>query len=677
MSNDPLLQPYTLKHLTLKNRILSTSHEPNYAEDGLPTERYRLYHREKARGGIALNMIAGSAIVAEDSPAAFGNLQVFRDEVVPHLRRLTEDCHEHNCKVMIQLTHLGWRTNWNHSDWLPVISASRVREPAHRAFPKEMEDWDIARVIQRFADATERMKEAGLDGVELYASGHLVDNFWSPKTNQREDAYGGSLENRMRFATEMIDAVRDRVGPDYVIGMRLVIDEDLPGGLGAEEGAEISRRLAATGKLDFLNVNRGTPMTDNLMADLIPLQGSPASPHLEAAGRIKSQVDIPIFHAARINDVATARHAVASGKVDLVGMTRAHIADPHIVRKITEGREDQIRPCTGATYCLGRIYEANEALCIHNAATGREAFMPHAIPSADDTKKVVIVGAGPAGLEAARVSAERGHKVTLFEAQDQPGGQIRLITRTRRRAEMLGIIDWRMAELERLGVATHFNAFADADDIRVEAPDIVVVATGGVPDTGVCQGSNLATTTWEVISGEVKPTGEVLVYDDHGQEQAMQAIETLAEAGASVEAITPDRMLGPDVSGINHAPYGRCISKHGVRVTVNTQLRGISDQGNRLVATLGSEYSDRAETRLVDHVVIEHGTLPVDDLYFALKPLSRNLGEVDHHALINGQPQRISTNPDGAFQLFRIGDAVASRNIHAAIYDGLRYAKDF
>src|SRR3954447_4331129 len=235
-SNDPLLQPFQLKHLTLKNRIMSTSHEPNYHEDGMPKDRYRLYHVEKAKGGIALTMTAGSAIVSQDSPAAFGNLLAYKDEIVPWLKKLADECHEHGAAVMIQLTHLGRRTNWNKADWLPVLSASPVREPAHRAFPKEMEDWDIERIVSDYASAAQRVQAAGLDGFEFECYGHLMDAFWSPVTNKRTDEYNGSLENRLRFSFRVLKAVRKAVGPDLIVGCRLVADEDRPNGISRQEG---------------------------------------------------------------------------------------------------------------------------------------------------------------------------------------------------------------------------------------------------------------------------------------------------------------------------------------------------------------------------------------------------------------------------------------------------------
>ncbi len=680
LRNDPLLQPYQLRHLTLKNRLMSTSHEPAYSEDGLPKERYRLYHAEKAKGGIALTMTAGSAIVSRDSPAAFGNLQAYRDEIVPWLRELADACHEHDCKVMIQITHLGRRTGWNKADWLPVLAPSPVREPAHRAFPKTMEDWDIDRIVADYASAAQRMQAAGLDGIEFESYGHLMDGFWSPLTNQRDDDYNGSLDNRLRFTFRVIDAVRAAVGRDFLVGIRMVADEIVEQGISRSEGIEIARRLADSGKFDFLNIIRGTIETDAALTRVIPITGMKSAPSLDFAGEVRQATKFPVFHAARISDVATARHAIASGKLDMVGMTRPHIADPHIVKKVLAGDEHRIRPCVGATYCLDRIYEGGEALCIHNAATGREATIPHVISRAGGpTKKVVVVGAGPAGLEAARVAAERGHSVTVLEASGKAGGQIQLAMQNPRRRELVGIVDWRLAELERLGVEIRYNAWAEASDVEALSPDVVVVATGGLPQNPPLDaGGDLVVSTWDILSGAVKPAAEVLLYDDNGGHQGMGAAEVIAHAGSRLELVSPERFFAPEMGGMNHVPYVKSFQDKGVRITINTRLRAVRREGNRLVATLGSDFSDGYREELeVDQVVVEHGTLPLDDVYLALKPGSRNLGAVDYERLVKGGDILPVRNAGAPYSLVRIGDAVASRNIHAAIYDGIRFAMRF
>ena len=679
-SNDPLLQPFSIKHLTLKNRIMSTSHEPNYSEDGMPKDRYRLYHVEKAKGGIALTMTAGSAVVSRDSAPVFGNLLAYKDEIVPWLRALADQCHDHGAAVMIQLTHLGRRTVWNTADWLPVVAPSPVRESAHRAFPKEMEDWDIERIIRDYADAAERMQAARLDGFEIECYGHLMDGFWSPATGRRDDDYGGSLDNRMRFGMRVLQAIRDRVGENFLVGLRIAADEDWNQGLTRAEGIEICQRFKASGLIDFLNIIKGHIDHDAPLAGIIPIAGMKASPHLDFAGEVRAATRFPVFHAGRINDVATARHAIAGGKLDMVGMTRAHIADPHIVRKIHEGREHDIRPCVGATYCLDRLYEGQDTLCIHNPATGREATMPHVIaPTEGKRRNIVVIGAGPAGLEAARVGAERGHTVTIFEAAPNAGGQIRMLAQLQRRKELIGIVDWRVSQCERLGVDIRYNTVAEASDVLNFNADIVIVATGGLPrNFAIEQGGELAVSSWDILSGDVKPAEDVLLFDDNGAHPGMAAAEFIAEAGARLELVSPERFFAADMGGLNLVPYMKTFTKRSVKITTMTRVRALAREGNKIKATLWSPYTQAdCGERIVDQVVVENGTAPLADLYFDLKEHSVNRGEVDHLALIEGRPQTINVNTRAGFQLFRIGDAVASRNIHAAIYEALRLAKEF
>jgi N-methyl-L-proline demethylase len=676
MSSDPLLQPFKLKHLTLRNRLMTTSHEPAYPEDGMPKGRYRAYHVERARAGLALTMTAGSAAVAQDSPPVFNNILAYKDEVVKWMKEMTDACHEHGAAVMIQITHLGRRTRWDKADWLPVVAPTYVREPAHRAVPKIMEDWDIERIIKNFADAAERMKAAGVDGVEFESFGHLLSQFWSPMSNHMTNEYGGSLENRVRFSLEVLKAVRDRVGPDLLLGVRYCVEELSPDGYDLTDGIRISQMLKGSGLIDFLNVTRGHIETDPGLTDNIPIMGMASAPHLNAAGEVRAATKFPVFHATRIQDVATARFAVASGKVDMVGMTRAHLADPHIVRKIMEKREQDIRPCTGANYCLDRIYQGNMAVCIHNPSTGREEAMPHDIEKADEKKKIVVVGAGPGGLEAARVGVERGHDVTVFEAAPKVGGQLLLTAQSPRRKEMMAIADWRQAQCDARGVSFHYSTFAETENVIALNPDVVVIATGGLAHTGnLKEGAEHVVTSWDILSGDVRPGSNVLIYDDAGDYAALQAAEIIAESGAKLEIMTRDRMFSPEVMAMSLTPHMRALQKHDVTFTVTYLLEKVRAQGNELVATIGSDYGGISREKTYDQIVVNFGTLPNEDLYFALKPLSSNLGAVDHQQLIFGKTQSLVKNKEGKFQLFRIGDAVAARNTHAAIYDALRLVR--
>jgi len=677
-SNDPLLQPFQLRHLRLKNRIIVTAHEPAYPEDGMPKARYRAYQVERAKGGVAMTMTAGSAAVSRDSPPVFNNILAYKDEVVPWMRDMTDAIHEHDCAVMIQLTHLGRRTTWSKADWLPVVAPSHEREAAHRAFPKKMEDWDISRIIQDYVDAAERMVAAGVDGVEFEAYGHLMEQFWSPLTNTLDGPYGGSLENRARFAFDVLRAVRKRVGDKPILGLRYSADDTLVNSFSAQDGITISKMLRDSGLVDYLNIVRGHIDTDAGLTDLIPVQGMRANPHLDFAGEIRAATGFPTFHAAKIQDVTTARHAIASGKLDMVGMTRAHLTDPHIVRKIMAGREDTIRPCVGANFCLDRIYQGGEAYCIHNPASGRELTMPHEITAAAVKRRVVVVGAGPAGLEAARVASERGHEVVVLEAAPKAGGQIRLTSQSPRRREMIGIVDWRLTRCEERGVRFRFNTLADADTVLAEKPDVVIIATGGLPHTEVLSaGNELVVSSWDILSGDIKPGRNVLIFDDAGDHPALQAAEVIAQSGAKVEVMTPDRSFSPEVMAMNLVPYMRSLQKHDVTFTVTFRLESVQREADgSLLAIVGSDYGGVHKERRVDQVVVNHGTRPLDDLYFELKPQSSNQGAVDYTALIDGQPQAAPAAGSGGFQLFRIGDAVSARNTHAAIYDALRLVKD-
>jgi 2,4-dienoyl-CoA reductase-like NADH-dependent reductase (Old Yellow Enzyme family)/thioredoxin reductase len=670
-SADPLFSPFTLKTITLRNRIVSTSHEPAYGEDGLPGDRYRAYHVEKAKGGVGLTMIGGSAIVSPESAPAFGNLQLFKDEAVPHLRRLSDEVHDHGAAVMSQLTHLGHRTsNYTH-DWVPAVSVSAVRESSHRAWARPADKLDLDRIARDFADAAMRCKEGGLDGVELMAYGHLLDAFWTPARNRREDEYGGSFDNRLRFPLQVVRSIRAAVGDDFILGVRMTFDEGRSEGLTSDEALKIAHALTDAG-IDFISVIRGFIDTDAELARMIPPMGTPAAPHLEFAGWVKQNVTVPVMHAAKIGDVATARYAIAEGLIDLVGMTRALIADPYLAVKVAAGRTDQIRPCVGASMCIDGIYNSGAAYCAHNPSTGRELRLPHQVKRAPGPKRVAVVGGGPAGLEAARTLRERGHDVVLFEANPSLGGQIALAAKSPRRRDLIGIVDWRIDECKRLGVRVERNHFVEAAELAGADFHTIVIATGGLPNIAVAEGSHLAIDSWDVMSGAAKPRGDVLVYDDHGGHQALDAIEMLARAAASVELVTPERTISPDVGALTVAGYLQMLADHDVTMTPAHRLVRIERANGRLRATFVVDGARRAIERCVDTIVIEHGTLPVTDLYDALVDASVNSGEINTKELLALSPQSSIHNPDGRFRIYRVGDAVSSRNIHAAILDSFR-----
>jgi len=673
---DPLLESFQLKHLHLKNRIITTSHEPAYNDDGFPKDRYIAYHLERAKGGIAMTMTAGSAVVSKDSPPSFDNIHAYKDEVVPWIKKLTDTIHDHDCKIMIQLTHLGRRTSWSKGDWLPSLSSGKHREPAHKAFPKVMESWDIERIIKEYGDAAERMKEGGMDGVELEGQGHLIGQFLSPLTNELSTEYGGSLENRLRFTIDVLSDIRKKVGQDFIVGIRCVFDEVEEGGITKSEGLKIAKILSDSGLVDYLNVNKGRIHTDPILTKHIPIQGMKSAPHLEFAGEIKKEIKLPIFHASKISDVATARYAISNGLVDMIGMTRGHLADPHIVTKIKEKREEDIRPCVGATYCLDRIYQGEEALCIHNAATGRELKFPNIISPSTVKKKIVVVGAGPAGLEAARIAGERGHEVVVFEAAPDPGGQIRLCAKSERRRDMLGIVDWRMQQCAKKNVKFNFNVVAESQDVLDEKPHTIIIATGGMPNLELFETKKdleNVYTSWDIISGDIKLSDNILIYDEAGDHTGMQSAEIAIKEGSTVEFMTPDRLISSEIMGMNLTPYLKNLQDKKITYSIAKRLLDVSIKGNKLNALIGSDYDENFKyNSSYDQVFLNYGIKPLDELYYSLVPFSKNKGEVDYNKFINGDEQDIIKSDNNKFNLFRIGDAVSSRNIHAAIYDALR-----
>ncbi len=674
-SSDPLLQPLRIRHLELKNRIMSTSHACGLEEGGMPLERYQAYHEEKARGGLALTMFGGSSNVSPDSPNTFQQLNVGTDEIIPHLLNFSRRVHGQGAALMCQITHLGRRGESYKDNWLPTIAPSAIRETLHRSFPREMDENDIARVVKDFGDAAWRCKEGGLDGIETLAGAHLIGQFLSPATNKRTDGFGGSVENRCRFGLMVYEEIRRRVGDDFIVGFRYVVDEGMKGGLSFNDCVEIAGIFERSGTLDFFNAVYGRMDTEiGLAVDNMPGMASPIAPWLQKAAAFRKEVGLPVFHAARIADISTARYAISEGLLDMVAMTRSHIADPHIVNKIMRGEEDRIRPCVGATHCMSE----HRPRCVHNPASGHEGALPHVIrPSEGPRRRVAVVGGGPAGLEAARVSAERGHEVVLFEAANETGGQVRLAKEASWRGDIVGVVDWRAAEIERLGVDIRHNAYAQPDDVRAVSPDIVVVATGGVPDLDWLDGNEHATSVWDALTDPVPGVDDVIVYDGTGRHAAPSCAERFAKAGCNVSLVCIDGFAAAEMAYAERTLWKKHLYDAGIAVTPDHRLVAIEPDGNRLRGIFLNESNGATMERSADRIIVEHGTRAVTEVFDGLRSGSSNDGVTDLDALLAGRPQPETGTAEGDFALYRIGDAVASRNIAAAVLDALRLCRTF
>ncbi|EOD78823.1 DgcA Dimethylglycine demethylase subunit A [Grimontia indica] len=681
---DAIFQPLAINKLTIRNRVISTAHAEVYAtENGMPTERYIKYYEEKAKGGIGLCVCGGSSPVSIDSPQHWwSSVNVSTDEVIPHFQNLADAMHKHGAAIMIQLTHMGRRSRWDGGNWPTLMSPSGIREPVHRATCKTIEPEEIWRIIDDFAQAVRRAKEGGLDGVELsFAHQHLVDQFWSPRVNRRTDEWGGSFENRMRFGVEILKAVRAEVGPDFAVGIRMTGDEFHPDGLDHENMKEIAAYYDGLGMIDFFSVVGSGCDTHNTLANVIPNMTYPPEPFIHLAAGIRSVVNVPVMHAQNIKDPVQAARALESGLIDFVGMTRAHIADPHLITKVKLGQTDQIRQCVGANYCIDRQYQGIDVLCIQNAATSREAKVPHIISKTDGPiRKVVVVGGGPGGMEAARVCAERGHQVTLFEKNSELGGQITLAAAAPQREQIAGITRWFDLELRRLGVNLVFDTAAYEATILAQSPDVVVLAVGGKPfinqEAKWGGDDGLVVSSWDILSGAVEPGKNVVVYDTICEFAGMSVADYLAAKGSLVEIVTDDIKPGVAVGGTSFPTYYRSLYERDVVMTPDLVLEEVYKEGDKLIARFENEYTGVREERVVDQVVIENGVRPDEALYYALKEGSRNRGQVDIDTLFAFEPQPAFAEQADGYLLYRIGDCSAQRNIHAAIYDSLRLFKD-
>jgi 2,4-dienoyl-CoA reductase-like NADH-dependent reductase (Old Yellow Enzyme family)/thioredoxin reductase len=649
-----LFTPFRLGHVTLRNRIVSTPHATRFGRDGYVTERYTRYHVEKARGGAGLVQCFGSSSVHPSSPVLDWNgIKNWDDSSLPTFEAFARAIHAEGAHVMAQITHRGRRGFSGHGE-RALVAPSDVPEVENREIPHALDRGEIAEIVQAYAAAARRLQRAGFDGADLCAyARHLIDQFWVPSVNRRTDEYGGSLENRLRFAVEVIGAVRAAVGRAFVLGLRVSGDELIPDGLHLDEVVAIVRALDALGQLDYFTVSGSTGETPRFHQKLMPFADAPPGVYAPLAARIKQEVRAPVIYAGRVVDPRHAERLLADGACDLVAMTRALMADPWMPRKAAEGRLDDVRMCVGMQEgCLGRSSRGLTLSCSQNPVTGREGELAELVPAAAP-RRVVVVGGGPAGLEAARVAALRGHEVVLYERTSALGGQVLIAARAPLRPGYGEAVHWLVRQLRKTPATVRLGVEATAERVLADRPDAVVVATGAVPRRPAVPGANLpgVVTVEDVLSGAAVAGPRALVVDGTGRIQAGLAADFLAAQGRSVTVLTAYHTVCDNTEGSTKEPLYERLYQRDVTMIVDASLVGIeADGAGRLRALAQNEYSGRAVgLEPVDTVVLAYGGRAVDGLAQALR------GRVADVLLV--------------------GDAMAPRLLHDALLEGTRAAR--
>lgn len=656
-----LFEPIDIGTLELPNRVYHAPVTLNHVDrtTGFPTDALAHYYAERARSGLGL-IIQGAMDVSPRSEFwPVPHARMYDPAIVPVLRRIVDGVHAHGTRIFVELFHIGQAANVRHSDEPPVAPSAVPSLIAGRT-PKIMEQEDIDLAIDGFVRSTVNAREAGYDGVELHAThGYLLGQFLSPFFNRRDDAYGGSLEHRMRFLRETIERCRAAVGDDFVIGVRLVGDELLAGGLEVADAVAIARRLAAAGGLDFLDIDIGAHQ--NYHVTMSPMYGAPNF-NVALASAVREAVDtLPILCApGRLVDPGQAERVLADGHADLIGLGRALISDPEWLAKARTGRSDDIRHCVFCNqYTMGNLFKGLPVSCIQNPAAGRERqFGADTLQPARPARRIAVIGGGPAGMEFARVAALRGHRVTLYEREPELGGQVRLAARLPRRDEIAGVVRWLGLQMERCGVTVVTGSAMDADRIAALDADAIVIATGarfaadgfsGVtaqPIAGAV-GAASVTTPEALLAGAAEAGATALIIDADGHVTAAGIAELLAARGTRVTLLTCYPSIGSKLFDEVNFPhvYARLLELN-VSLRVNAWVAGIRP-GDADVFNLYAPA--RLETIAADTVVMVTARAATDQLYLAL------VGRVA--------------------ELHRIGDCVAPGDIGTAMLSAHRLAR--
>ena len=579
-----LFNPVTIRGITVKNRLTFGAHTANMSVDGLPGERHLGYYRERAIGGAGM-IVVEPVPVHRTAVLTRGNFRHADDSIIPHFRKITDVCHEHGTVMIQQLYHVGQHGDWDNSfqpNWSPSGLPSMHDQDGSRVMTIK----DVQEIVESFAAAANRAKLAGFDGCELMAAYNaIIEQFWSPMTNRRDDKYGGTFDKRMKFSVEILSAIRKRVGDDFIVGVCVSVDSDFEEVLSLEDQQTIASFHDERGLFDYITCGTGGYYSYGKIIPSILFADRLGAPYAEGLKQVVKHAKVQCESHIRTPDAAD--YVIASGQADLVSIVRGQIADPYLANKAQQNRAEDIRPCLSCNQqCAARRHRDYWISCLINPSAGREFEMGgDRFTLAEKPKRILVVGAGPAGCEAARVCAERGHQVTLVEASERLGGQFRLAGLQPRRTQILDYLDWFERQLEKLQVAVRYNEYMEAEEVIAFAPDEVIVATGSLPSTNGWQrglptrdklpgvdGANVCTAE-DVMSRAVRPGKQILLLDDVGTWKGIGTAWYLAERGHQVSIVTPSAIVGPEVVRTG-ADYGvrQALAKAGACFIVESAV---------------------------------------------------------------------------------------------------------